>query len=74
MNYDFKRLPEVGWAMLGGGTLFALQLLSELDLEAVIADPKVWLLTAAGGLARAGGVAAVMAFKATVMAIRKRIA
>jgi len=74
VNYDFKRLPEVGWAMLAGAVYFGLQLLSEFDPEAVIADPKVWLIAAGGGLARAMGVAGRKAFDAAVIAIRSRLA
>lgn len=60
MPYEWKTLEEIGWAMLGGGALFALQVLSDLDIQAVITDPVAWGIVALGGLARAMGVAGLL--------------
>ena len=67
MNYDFKALPELGWAALIGAGIFVVEMLTKFDLEAVMTDPWTWVIALVGGSVRAGAAA-------LLIAIRKRTA
>lgn len=63
MHYEWKTFEEVVWAMAGGGSLFVLQVMSDLDIEAVITDPVAWGIVALGGLARSMGAAGLLVLR-----------
>ena len=61
MAYDFKVLPEVGWAVLVAVVVFAAQVLIEFDPE-VIDDWETWAKALGAGAVRAAA-GAVLAFR-----------
>ncbi len=51
--YDFKRLEEVAWIGVVAAGVFVLQLLAELDPEAVFQDWRAYFVAALAGVIRA---------------------
>lgn len=65
MNYDFKVLPELGWALGLAAVLFLFQLFVTFEPEA-IEDWETWATAAAGGMARAVAAAGLSFVKSYI--------
>lgn len=59
-EYDFKRLPELGWAIFAAVSIEVLQIVVATDL-AVVEDWKAWAITL-GFAALAAGARAGLAW------------
>jgi hypothetical protein len=61
MNYDFKRWPELGWAVLVGIVVAVTPIVVETDVG-MVGNWQVWAVALAAAAARAGIAAAVAWF------------
>lgn len=68
-EYAFKVGQEIAWAALVAGVVTAAQVVSGADLASVLADPGTWLVSLAGAVGRAAGVAAMNALRAALARI-----
>ena len=66
LNYRFKALPELGWAVLIAVSLVVLPALVTLDPSAVT-DWRVWLVALGGASVRAAAGAALDWFRRSEM-------
>lgn len=60
MTYNFKLIQELGWAALTGAVVAVAQIMFVFRPEE-ISDWRLWIVTAAGAIARAVGAALVTA-------------
>lgn len=59
MKYEWKAVQEVAWTVVVAAGIQVATVLVEFDPEAVLSDPKSWVIALVGSVIRAAAGAAI---------------